>query len=561
MLKQGVLCTPSPRNEGTAMRRTATGLALALLALATLAAQEKTAPKDPPSDPAASSGGEVSPIPLREVTAADQKRRDAEAVVRKALQKRVDAAFVDTPLSEVAKYLGERAGTEILIDETSLMEEGVATDQPISRELSQMTLGQILHRILRPHGLTWVIRNEKLTIITQVKADEKLATRTWNVGRIVAALTAEKKRADEEATTSGEPPTSDARGSAALREIIEAGTGGGFSADAPGGTLALSGDLLTVRHPQSTLEEIDGLLQLLEEFLGGKLNHGSAEFFPAWSPAADDLYIREILAKTIPDLSFVDTPLSEVASNISDRMKITIILDETALMEEGVATDQPITLKLGAVTCDSALNLMLDPHGLTTIVDRGCLVITTQVKADEILGTVLYDVRDLTDGGFRPQALRDLITEASGPGMSSGSGRLETVPRGALIVRATQKTQREIALLLSDIRATRTAAKPTTEKAAADGIGPPAGKPAAAEPISPDAVETRFYHFARRGVAAELKTSVPTFVAPRTWSAMGGVGAAESVGDTLVVRQTRAVHEQIRRFLAELKAAEAQPPK
>jgi hypothetical protein len=112
----------------------------------------------------------------------------AEQRIQTALADTTEIAFVDTPLSEVMSFLSDLHNITIILDETALMEEGVATDQPISRELAGISLRSALKIILEPHGLTYIIEDEVMKITTQVKADEKLSTRVYPVGDLVIPI-------------------------------------------------------------------------------------------------------------------------------------------------------------------------------------------------------------------------------------------------------------------------------------------------------------------------------------------------------------------------------------
>ena len=47
----------------------------------------------------------------------------------------------------------------------------------------------------------------------------------------------------------------------------------------------------------------------------------------------------------------------------------------------------------------------------------------------------------------------------------------------------------------------------------------------------------------------DLLTAVPRFVAADTWGDKSKAGSIQKVGESLVIRQTLKVHEQIERFL------------
>jgi hypothetical protein len=111
------------------------------------------------------------------------------------------------------------------------------------------------------------------------------------------------------------------------------------------------------------------------------------------------------------DIDFIDQPLKEAFEYLADAHGIPILIDVQALTDEGVQTDEPLNLVLSKMTLRSALNIMLDPLGLTYVIEDEVLMITTQVVADEQLETRVYDVRPLIRAGFDSEQLAKTIRE------------------------------------------------------------------------------------------------------------------------------------------------------
>lgn len=104
------------------------------------------------------------------------------------------------------------------------------------------------------------------------------------------------------------------------------------------------------------------------------------------------------------DISFIDTPLSDAMDFLADAHDITIIIDEVTLNEENVPPDTPIDLELSGITLRSALKIMLEPLGLTYIIEDEVMKITTIIAAEEKLTTRVYPVGDLVIPITTPQA-------------------------------------------------------------------------------------------------------------------------------------------------------------
>ncbi|OYW23301.1 MAG: hypothetical protein B7Z55_03675, partial [Planctomycetales bacterium 12-60-4] len=95
------------------------------------------------------------------------------------------------------------------------------------------------------------------------------------------------------------------------------------------------------------------------------------------------------------DLEFTDVPLSDVIEFLRDYHQIPIWIDQTALQDEGIDTSLPITISLSGISLRSGLRLLLEPQGLTYIIEDEVMKITTQALADEALSTRVYPVADL----------------------------------------------------------------------------------------------------------------------------------------------------------------------
>ena len=104
--------------------------------------------------------------------------------------------------------------------------------------------------------------------------------------------------------------------------------------------------------------------------------------------------IQKALTETT-EVSFTDNPLEEALNYLEDLHKIEIWIDKTALQDEGIAPDVQISLVMTGISLRSALRLMLEPLGLTYLIEDEVMKITTQAKADEKMSTRVYPVADL----------------------------------------------------------------------------------------------------------------------------------------------------------------------
>ncbi len=116
---------------------------------------------------------------------------------------------------------------------------------------------------------------------------------------------------------------------------------------------------------------------------------------------------------------FVDTPLSDAIDYISQQHNITILIDDVALTDVGVPTDEPINLVISNIRLRSALKLMLEPLELTWVVADEVMKITTTEIAEEILQTRVYPVGDLV---ISPTVMRSNVGSSGGGRGGIGGG-------------------------------------------------------------------------------------------------------------------------------------------
>ena len=131
--------------------------------------------------------------------------------------------------------------------------------------------------------------------------------------------------------------------------------------------------------------------------------------------------IRQSLDKQT-DVDFNETPLKDALQFLKDLHNINIFLDETAISDEGIQTDTPITLQLSGISFRSVLKLMLEPLQLTYVIDDEVMKITTTVKAGEKLYTRVYPVGDLVIPLMNPMMMSMGMMGGGMMGMSGMMG-------------------------------------------------------------------------------------------------------------------------------------------
>lgn len=165
-------------------------------------------------------------------------------------------------------------------------------------------------------------------------------------------------------------------------------------------------------------------------------------------------------------LQFSDLALKDLAEAVAKKCDISVVLNEQALTDEGVAADTPIALKVSRVTLRSALKLALEPLQLRAIVEHGVLMITTAADATNRQKLVVYDVTDLRQSRRGESGTSNLVQliqnstggEPDGPweevnGEGGVIGLLLVGDTELLTVRQTEAVHQQIEQFLSDARA------------------------------------------------------------------------------------------------------------
>jgi len=125
-----------------------------------------------------------------EATARRVKKLSAkEAALLKALNSTMSAPFNNEPLSSVINYLQEKTGQAIILDDASLREAMVEKDDLVDFPTkTKVTFRTILRKILGDKGLTYVIREGTIQVVTPQKARDLMVVRTYPVGDLVTPI-------------------------------------------------------------------------------------------------------------------------------------------------------------------------------------------------------------------------------------------------------------------------------------------------------------------------------------------------------------------------------------
>jgi hypothetical protein len=111
-----------------------------------------------------------------------QKLTDQEKSLLKALNSVMSVDFNKSPFRDVIDYMTERTGQTIFLDQDSLKEAMVEYDDPVTFKAKKITVRTILKKVLGDRGLTYIIKDGGIQVVTPQKARETLVARSYSLG-------------------------------------------------------------------------------------------------------------------------------------------------------------------------------------------------------------------------------------------------------------------------------------------------------------------------------------------------------------------------------------------
>jgi hypothetical protein len=113
---------------------------------------------------------------------------DKEKTLIKALNSVLSVDYDKKPLKDVIADLNERTGQAIVIDEQTLKEANIEYDDPVTFKAKKVTFRTVLKKILGDRGLTFIIQEGTIQVMTTQRAREHLVTRAYPIGDLATAM-------------------------------------------------------------------------------------------------------------------------------------------------------------------------------------------------------------------------------------------------------------------------------------------------------------------------------------------------------------------------------------
>lgn len=308
-------------------------------------------------------------------------------------------------------------------------------------------------------------------------------------------------------------------------------------------------------------------------------------------------------------LDAVETRLSDVVASLSKLHHIPIVFDVKSMEEAGIATDTQVTAHMQGISLRSALKLVLGDLELTYLVRNEVLSITTEAKAETIMLTRIYPVRDIAEqqatddsAGGATDLLIEIIRSIVAPSTWTdvgGPGAIKFIPPGSLVVSQTYVVHEEIRELLRGIRQSgRSPWSEAAEKTAKDRlrvvvyrvpttnqrINVRATRSSSNAPlkisvdksflqqplnfpqqpsklevsVSPETGPSKAHDtggdeetvvISALGLPDELAGLIPRYIEPESWQAAGGTGEIDSFSGGIIVKHTSRIQQRVAKLL------------
>ena len=448
---------------------------------------------------------------------------DPAELLSPVLTKPVTKDFDEVSLSEVAAWLQEQTGLNVVLDERSLDGAGVLPSEPVTDRLLDAPLYLMLDR-LESIGVGWRLAGGVL-YLQKFQEESTVQTIQYNIGDLLD----QKMKSDE------------------LRESLIASVDRSAWENADvDSAVVLLGDVLFVRQSPRTHRRVAGWLAALRKPARRVLVDDPAQHAP----------IRAALDQ-VTSVQFKGQSFSAAVQSLAEKQKIDIRWDRIALKQAKISERVPVNLEVREQSLRTILDIFTAQMGLSWILRDGALWITTKEDAEHATKIAVFDVRDLCRNREECASLQNTIEQQSSPSTWETNGGTAVIAFPASGIMVVSQTEPRLDAVLALLENYRVALRNSKRR-----ISPEE---------DPDRIETRYYRMPTE-VAESLERLLPKLVASDTWataltptaagkilvsrswsqppSTLGGNTSKETAPlkesySVLIVTQTRRVHAEI----------------
>ncbi|UUO05489.1 hypothetical protein M4951_19170 [Blastopirellula sp. J2-11] len=312
---------------------------------------------------------------------------DPNEKVRQALASPTHLAFIDTPLIEVAIYLGTLHSIDIQFDRRAMEDVGLSSDHPITITADDLSLQSGLRLMLAELELTYVVDQARLLITTPEAAE--------SYSKVVFYPCADLIYPAGPGDVDDSQPDYDALIDL-ISMTVEPESWSDVGGPMPGIQPVENG--IIVCQSDEIHTKIAALLASLR----------TAKSLPsdAYDPTPMDA-VPHVDAAALPKLrasldhvgaaKLVDTPLIEVAAYLSHLTGSRVLINNRAMEDAGISLELPVTCDFEKASTRVILDTLSQEHELGYVLENESILITTPENAESHMVVKVYPVRDLID--------------------------------------------------------------------------------------------------------------------------------------------------------------------
>ena len=108
-----------------------------------------------------------------------------ETTLLKALNSTLSVDFKESQFKDVLGYLMEKTGLAIIVDEGSLNDANVEYSDPVNFKINKVTVRTILKKVLADRGLSYIIKEGTIQVVTPQKARDSMVVRSYPIDDLV----------------------------------------------------------------------------------------------------------------------------------------------------------------------------------------------------------------------------------------------------------------------------------------------------------------------------------------------------------------------------------------
>ena len=116
------------------------------------------------------------------------KLTERELAIMRALDQPMSVALNNRPLEEALQDIANSMNQPLLIDSKSLTDLGLDLKKPVSLQSKGIATRNVLRQLLAAEGLTFVVRDQAIQVVTVDKARDMLVTRVYYLGDVVQGV-------------------------------------------------------------------------------------------------------------------------------------------------------------------------------------------------------------------------------------------------------------------------------------------------------------------------------------------------------------------------------------